>query len=82
MSTRQAPRTGDGKWPKPGTSGTIKSVEGLDLRYTDIPVSGELLRDDPYCPDWVQAGTVYWIRHSVAGAMILGPVLHVEDGTP
>lgn len=78
MTRSHAPRTGDGKWPKPGTSGTIKSVEGYDLRYTDIPMSGELLRDDPNCPDWVQGGTVYWIRHSAAGSIILGPVLRVE----
>lgn len=63
-------------YPRAGTHGVIESG-GLRFHYSDLPMSGELLKDDPNCPEWVQDGTTYWVRHSLDGTVILGPVLHV-----
>lgn len=64
-------------YPKAGTSGVIESG-GLKFHYSDIPMSGSLLRDSPNCPKWVREDVVYWVRHSIGGAVILGPMLRVE----
>jgi hypothetical protein len=65
--------------PKPGTSGVLTTVDGYRVRYDDIPMSGELLKDDPNCPDWVEVGKRYWVRHSIGGMQIVGPILTVVD---
>ena len=65
--------------PKPGTSGVLTTADGYRVRYDDIPMSGGLLKDDPNCPDWVDEGKRYWVRHSLGGMMIVGPVLQIES---
>jgi hypothetical protein len=67
---------------KIGTTGSlpVHGMPGLRASYTDIPMSGELLKDDPSCPDWVEDGKRYWVRHSIGGLQILGPVLDVIEG--
>ena len=67
----------EGTDPPIGSYGVILHG-GLRFAYTDVPMSGELLKDSPNCPEWVQDGTVYWVRHAIGGAVILGPVLRVE----
>lgn len=57
----------------------MRGMPGLRAAYTDIPMSGELLKDNPNCPDWIEDGKRYWVRHSIGGMQILGPVLHVMD---
>ena len=75
------PKTGDGKWPKVGTSGTIVSVEGYTLAYTDMPMSREILNDGGAgLPEHEGAPLRYWVRMSAAGMHILGPVLDVIEG--
>ena len=69
-------------WPKPGTSGVIRSVEGYDLSYTDMPMSVELLNDRMAgLPEGPNDPLQYWVRISAAGMHILGPVFNVIDGT-
>ena len=69
-------------WPKAGTSGVIKSVEGYNLSYSDLPMSVQILNDfGAGLPEGPNDPHIYWVRNSLAGMHILGPKFDVIDGS-
>lgn len=65
--------------PPPGTSGVIDIGGGFKASYMDLRTSGRILND---YGAGVDENKTYWVRHSIAGAQILGPVLEVVEGNP
>ena len=64
---------------KIGTSGTlpVRGMPGVRDSYTDIPMSGEILNDYGF---GVDDDKRYWVRISIGGWQVLGPVLEVLPG--